>query len=667
MRKLNQLTRKDTMQTTLPLEKTRKIKLRTYQVSVKEKVLFFLEKKRNTILYLPTGGGKTEVAASIVLDYLQNDKKTVFVVNRIDLVVQLKKRLALYGIDAGTVWQKQKLDCSKLVQIVSIDSLKMNSLAFLKTFDPDLIIIDEVHNHINKRAYPLYQLFQNKGIFLGLSATPWLTGKFDKNDNWDEFWLDNPSKPIWRNCEIPSVTGTIVYKNFFFKSLGYVFDEIVSEVSANTLKELGYLVPVDVYVYDETKNLHRTLKVDTDLGDFSAIEMERVLMDQKLLNHIVGEYLLRGKNEDGTFKRGIIFPSGVNHSLKICESFKKKGITAIHIDGTTPSKTRQEIYRQLELNQINLISSCDCFSEGFDLPAIEIALHCRPTKSLARYVQQIGRVLRISPSTNKEKAIILDQGDNSRSILSPVTQGCGFHPYDHLLLDRDKILKIEEPGLPKELIEDEEVDELKLDKKIKTVSSVELSAGQLLAPRTVRKTRELIQAYKQGKILTEVKLINLFLFNVELPSCQAVEELGLALGKDIQWMEKIYSESQFIFYSCQGLKVSNFNCSAERLTAIKKDLSVFYRKIENLLKRFSITPDFNPPNNNFFEQLNQARLKDPKAAFGLYRTLLLGLSIPNANSYISAENRSKISSLNKAWDFLNKKYKKVQDTLITLI
>jgi ribosomal protein L32 len=51
-------------------------------------------------------------------------------------------------------------------------------------------------------------------------------------------------------------------------------------------------------------------------------------------------------------------------------------------------------------------------SEGFDLPAVEVAIMLRPTKSLSLYLQQAGRAIRISPG--KEKTVILDHAGNTK-------------------------------------------------------------------------------------------------------------------------------------------------------------------------------------------------------------------------------------------------------------
>jgi len=50
------------------------------------------------------------------------------------------------------------------------------------------------------------------------------------------------------------------------------------------------------------------------------------------------------------------------------------------------------------------------FSEGFDLPAIEVVSMARPTQSFARFVQTFGRALRLMKG--KEYAIIIDHVGN---------------------------------------------------------------------------------------------------------------------------------------------------------------------------------------------------------------------------------------------------------------
>jgi DNA repair protein RadD len=53
---------------------------------------------------------------------------------------------------------------------------------------------------------------------------------------------------------------------------------------------------------------------------------------------------------------------------------------------------------------VQVLTSCELVSEGLDIPAVTGAILCRPTKSLAVYLQQVGRAMR----PKAHKAVILD-------------------------------------------------------------------------------------------------------------------------------------------------------------------------------------------------------------------------------------------------------------------
>ncbi len=61
--------------------------------------------------------------------------------------------------------------------------------------------------------------------------------------------------------------------------------------------------------------------------------------------------------------------------------------------------------------RIRVLTSCDLVSEGFDLPAIEVAIALRPTQSLGLWLQQVGRIMR--PSPGKTHALLLDHAGNT--------------------------------------------------------------------------------------------------------------------------------------------------------------------------------------------------------------------------------------------------------------
>lgn len=105
-------------------------------------------------------------------------------------------------------------------------------------------------------------------------------------------------------------------------------------------------------------------------------------------------------------KKGIIYSISRKHSLHICSEYKQAGINIVCIDSETPRNERRLYVQRFKNGLIDIIVNVDIFSEGFDCPDIEFIQLARPTKSLVKYLQQVGRGLR--PTAGKSKCVILD-------------------------------------------------------------------------------------------------------------------------------------------------------------------------------------------------------------------------------------------------------------------
>jgi len=110
-------------------------------------------------------------------------------------------------------------------------------------------------------------------------------------------------------------------------------------------------------------------------------------------------------------KRAVAFCTTIAHAKHVADAFTAAGIPAAAIDGTMDKHARAAVIADLASGAIKVMSSCSVVSEGFDLPAVEVAIALRPTGSLSLWLQQIGRVLR--PSPGKAAAIIIDHVGNT--------------------------------------------------------------------------------------------------------------------------------------------------------------------------------------------------------------------------------------------------------------
>jgi DNA repair protein RadD len=94
----------------------------------------------------------------------------------------------------------------------------------------------------------------------------------------------------------------------------------------------------------------------------------------------------------------------------VAQAFSAAGYRAATLDGTLDRLERRKRVRGLADGSIQILTSCEIISEGFDIPTVTAAILLRPTKSLGMHLQQVGRVLRIAP--NKPHAVILDHVGN---------------------------------------------------------------------------------------------------------------------------------------------------------------------------------------------------------------------------------------------------------------
>lgn len=140
-------------------------------------------------------------------------------------------------------------------------------------------------------------------------------------------------------------------------------------------------------------------------GDWSSKALREAAKNSHIVGDVVESYLAHAAG-----KLGITFATDIETALEMTAAYQARGVRAETLTGKTDDYLRRSIIRQFSQRQLDQIVAVDIISEGFDLPAIEVASFARPTESLALYMQQFGRALRMMPG--KDRAIILDHVGN---------------------------------------------------------------------------------------------------------------------------------------------------------------------------------------------------------------------------------------------------------------
>lgn len=353
--------------------------LRPYQVQGIDRVRDLLrEGKKRILFYLPTGGGKTEVAAEIVKSAGAKGKKALFVCHRIELVKNASERFTSLGLGHGIIQGENTRSTWQGILVCSIQTLSRRMVE-----DADLIIVDEAHRCAASRDYlKLFARFKSIPI-IGLSATPFAKGLAKEHES-----LGGP-----------------------------LFEDMVIGATIPELIRNGFLVDCDIYGPSEPD----LSGVKIVAGDYHQEQLGNAVDQPKLVGDIVSHWFKLGRGQ-----QTICFATNIAHSKHITEEFQKAGVAAAHIDAYTPEFERVRIIRAFRSGEVTVLSNVGVLCEGFDCPAASVMILARPTKSLILYIQMAGRVLRIAPG--KEKALILDHSGTAKRM--------GF-PTDELPLELD--------------------------------------------------------------------------------------------------------------------------------------------------------------------------------------------------------------------------------------
>ena len=410
------------------------IQLFDYQEDMVKRVQEAFRHHDSVMVQMPTGTGKTMVLANIVFSFLEKCNNPIWIVaHRRELVSQIKntlnkslfifskthpssltlkggstafpKPLSPQGTGDVTALRcseplrskvggasKPSPDClsasaSKEASKVSPECLSAGALIKVISIQwlsrhygemeekPGLIVIDEAH-HALAETYAEVMNAYPKAKKLGLTATPYrLNGK----------------------------------------GFTDLFDTLLCSWSMERFIAEGRLSLYDYYSIkpdSAAQLLIDSLQKRGADGDYQQKELNEVMDVKPSLERLcltIKEYV--------PGKKGIVYAISIQHAEHIAEFYRENGIKAVAISSKTPLAERQELIERFKsssllssLNstsdEIEVLVSVDLFSEGFDCPDVEFIQLARPTLSLAKYMQMVGRGLRVA--AGKDYCVILD-------------------------------------------------------------------------------------------------------------------------------------------------------------------------------------------------------------------------------------------------------------------
>ena len=345
--------------------------LRPYQQEAKEGIFNAWKECDNVLFQMPTGTGKTRLFSSIISDIkawsaLRSiDCRILIIAHRIELIDQISENLQRYRIPHGVIAGGRERNLRQYVQVASIQTITHHAnVDAIGELDIRFIIIDEAHHSVANSYRKLWRMFPGAKK-LGVTATPWRMNGAGFVSLYERLITSKPIK------------------------------EFITE---------GWLSPYNFYSVRgesiEGQRISSITEFDVE-GDHKISALEKEMDTMQIRARLLDSY-----NKLAKGKKGIIYSISRKHSDHICEEYKNAGFKIVAIDSTTPRDVRRLYVQRFKNGQIDIIVNVDIFSEGFDCPDIEFIQLARPTKSLVKYLQQVGRGLR--PTSGKTTCIILD-------------------------------------------------------------------------------------------------------------------------------------------------------------------------------------------------------------------------------------------------------------------
>lgn len=374
--------------------------LRDYQQEMIDRLQRAWQRHRSVMVQMPTGTGKTVLLAEIIAHprplpkegesgvspdassegrkWEQKDR-VLIVAHRRELIEQISETLDGFGVEHGLIVSGQPVDVTKRVQVASIQTLTRRATTH-QTTPPDLggeyslVIIDEAH-HALAKTYRMLWNWWPEARFLGLTATP---------------------------CRLNGATFTDL------------FDTLLQSWTIQEFIDKGWLSDFD-YVSaspgsEELRRVASLTKRGMD-GDYQTKELATVMDCPESIAHLYKSY-----EQFAYGKKGIVYAINREHARHIAEYYGQQGVRCAVIDSKTAAEERKRIVEKYKAGSsseersasaVDVLINVDIFSEGFDCPEVEFIQLARPTLSLNKYLQQVGRGMRISEG--KEAVLILDQ------------------------------------------------------------------------------------------------------------------------------------------------------------------------------------------------------------------------------------------------------------------
>lgn len=333
--------------------------LRPYQVAaVKGVHAEVKDGAKRILIVMATGTGKTVVASKIASDANKRGLRILWLANRRELVHQGAAHLRATGLTVGVEMGDETVQHPHRFQAVaaSVDTLRGKRLERIPRDTFQLLVVDEAHHAMASTWRAIIEYFTGAYV-IGLTATP------DRHDG---------------------AQLTDIFESLAFR---YPIQQAIQD---------QMLVPVRM----ARPTIHGVNLAEEKLRkgkDYSDEAIARQLMREGPM-HEAAQVIADVAGQRST----LLFCATIEHSERQAEVLGRYvGVGNVAVV-TGDTRNRDSIVEAFKRGDIQFMSSCGVFVEGFDAPRAAIGAMLRPTRSVGLKTQMLGRLTRLLGGTYAE-------------------------------------------------------------------------------------------------------------------------------------------------------------------------------------------------------------------------------------------------------------------------
>jgi superfamily II DNA or RNA helicase len=205
--------------------------------------------------------------------------------------------------------------------------------------------------------------------------------------------------PDWRDVLFIGLTATP-----WSRGLGKHYDDLLKPASIKELIDQEFLSPFRVFAPPAPD----LTGVRTVAGEFNEGDLSDACDKKEIVADVVKTWFEKGES-----RSTLCYGVDRKHAQHLQERFAEAGVAVEYIDCETPMFEREEIFDRFRASETKLICNVATLDTGIDLD-VRCIIDARPTKSRIRFVQTIGRGLRLGEG--KDHLIVLDHAGNTQRL-----------------------------------------------------------------------------------------------------------------------------------------------------------------------------------------------------------------------------------------------------------